>query len=107
MLKKLGVDRSNQWIIYDEQFEMFFAFLSDNITDANILTEREAWESEQLKDRGEWLPESERMLKMNKLKSENSGLNKYTNQDVKALAEELKSIKETTKDYSILCEQMQ
>lgn len=107
MLKKLGIDSSNQWIIYDEQFEKFFNFLSENITDSNILTEREVLESEEMKQRGAWLKESERVLKLQQIESENPGLLKYTAHDVDALALEVEAIKEATKDYCILIDEMQ
>ncbi|TDG44039.1 hypothetical protein AWZ03_009528 [Drosophila navojoa] len=107
MLKKLGIDSSNQWIIYDEQFEKFFNFLSENITDSNILTEQELLESEEMKLRGAWLKESERVLRLQQIESENPGLLKYTAHDVDALAREVEAIKEATKDYCILIDEMQ
>ncbi|XP_017872391.1 PREDICTED: uncharacterized protein LOC108620040 [Drosophila arizonae] len=107
MLKKLGIDSSNQWIIYDEQFEKFFNFLSENITDSNILTEQEVLESEEMKQRGTWLKESERALKLQQIESENPGLLKYTAHDVDALVLEVEAIKEATKDYCILIDEMQ
>lgn len=107
MLKKLGIDSSNQWIIYDEQFEKFFNFLSENITDSNILTEQEVLESEEMQQRGTWLNESARILKLQQIESENPGLLKYTTHDVDALALEVEAIKEATKDYFILIDEMQ
>lgn len=107
MLKKLGIDSSNQWIIYDEQFEKFFNFLSENITDSNILTEQEVLESEEMKQRGAWLKETERVLKLQQIESENPGLLKYTAYDVDTLALEVEAIKEATKDYYILIDEMQ
>lgn len=107
MLKKLGVDSSNQWIVYDEQFEKFFNFLSENVTDSNILTARELLERDEMMQRGEWLQESERILKLQQIESENPGLLKYTNQDVDALAAEVEVIEEATNDYSTLIDEMQ
>ncbi|EDW65750.2 augmin complex subunit dgt3 [Drosophila virilis] len=107
MLKKLGVDSSNQWIVYDEQFEKFFNFLSENVTDSNILTARELLERDEMMQRGEWLQESERILKLQQIESENPGLLKYTNQDVETLAAAVEVIEEATNDYSTLIDEMQ
>lgn len=107
LLKKLGVDSSDQWIIYDENFKKFFNFLSENITDANILTEREVLESDSLKQRGEWLEEDARKLKLQQIEVDNPGLLKYTDDDVDILTEEIATIKEATEEYSGLLECMQ
>lgn len=107
MLKKLGIDSSDQWIIYNENFEKFFNFLSENISDANILTEREVLESNVLKQRGEWLEEDARKLKLQQIESENPGLLNYTAEDVDAITSEIATIKQATTEYSELVECMQ
>ncbi|XP_034118544.1 augmin complex subunit dgt3 [Drosophila albomicans] len=108
MLKKLGFNNSNQWIIYDEQFEKFFSFLSENITDRNILTEQECLEASEMQQRGDWLhPEEERQLKLQQLESENPGLLKYGAADVEALVAEIAVIEEASNDYSALLGDMQ
>lgn len=106
-LKKLGVDSSDQWIIYNENFEKFFNFLSENITDANILTEREVLESAALKQRDKWLQEDGRKLKLQQIEVDNPGLLKYTDEDVDILTTEIATIREATEEYSGLIECMQ
>jgi len=107
MLKKLGFNSSNQWIIYDIQCERFFNFLSENITDSNILTEQELLEKGEMQQRGEWLEESERLLKIQQMESNNPGLLKYSSSDVEARIAEISAIEEATYEYSILLEDMQ
>ncbi|KAH8387532.1 hypothetical protein KR093_007690, partial [Drosophila rubida] len=108
MLKKLGFDNSNQWIIYDEQFQKFFCFLSENITDRNILTEQECLERSEMQRRGDWLhAPAERQLKLQQTESENPGLLKYTSSDVDALLAEIAVIEQATSDYSALLGNMQ
>ncbi|ALC48317.1 dgt3 [Drosophila busckii] len=106
MLKKLGFDSSMQWIFYDEQFEKFFNFLADNITDANILTEQEMLECSEMIQRDEWLSESERHLKLQQIESENPGLLKAKMEHVDALIDEIAVAKEATTAYAELIEDM-
>ncbi|XP_016947105.1 augmin complex subunit dgt3 [Drosophila biarmipes] len=104
--KKLGVDSSNQWILYDEQMEQFFKFLSGNITDANILTERQSLEADEMQQREEWLEKSDRELKLLQIDSESPGLLSYKQQDVDALSMSIEAIEEASKDYATLLEDM-
>lgn len=104
--KKLGVDSSNQWILYDEQMEMFFKFLSGNITDANILTERQVLEREEMQRRGEWLSVSDRELKLLQIEAESPGLLNYKQQDVDALTMSIEAIEDASRDYATLLEDM-
>lgn len=104
--KKLGVDSSNQWILYDEQMEMFFKFLSGNITDANILTERQVLEREEMQRRGEWLSASDRELKLLQIEAESPGLLNYKQQDVDALTMSIEAIEDASRDYATLLEDM-
>lgn len=104
--KKLGVDSSNQWILYDEQMEMFFKFLSGNITDANILTERQVLEREEMQRRGEWLSASDRELKLLQIEGESPGLLNYKQQDVDALTMSIEAIEDASRDYATLLEDM-
>ncbi|KAH8279319.1 hypothetical protein KR026_006571, partial [Drosophila bipectinata] len=106
LFKKLGVDSSNQWILYDEQMEKFFKFLSQNVTDANILTESEVLEREEMRRRNEWLDESDREMKLLQIESESPGLLKVNRQDVSALTMEIASIEEASRDYALLLEDM-
>ncbi|KAH8331483.1 hypothetical protein KR074_004091, partial [Drosophila pseudoananassae] len=106
LFKKLGVDSSNQWILYDEQLEKFFKFLSQDVTDANILTESQVLEREEMRRRNEWLDESERELKLLQIESESPGLLKFNRQDVSALTMEIASMEEATRDYALLLEDM-
>ncbi|XP_030387257.1 augmin complex subunit dgt3 [Scaptodrosophila lebanonensis] len=107
IFKKLGFDSAHQWILYDEKFEKFFNFLSESITDANILTEQEVLERNEMIERGDWLMESERLLKMQQIESENPGLLRYTPDDVNSLTAEIAALEEATKDYVVLIEDMQ
>jgi len=104
--KKLGVDSSNQWILYDEQMEQFFKFLSGNITDANILTERQSLEAEEMQRREEWLSKSDRELKLLQIDSESPGLLSYKQQDVDALSMGIEAIEEASRDYATLLEKL-
>ncbi|KAH8372924.1 hypothetical protein KR009_008278, partial [Drosophila setifemur] len=104
--KKLGVDSSNQWILYDEQLERFFKFLSEDITDANILTERQDLEREEMQRRGEWLSESDRELKLLQIEAESPGLIKSNQLDVSALTSEIAAMEEALRDYEPLLEDM-
>ncbi|XP_017093958.2 augmin complex subunit dgt3 [Drosophila bipectinata] len=106
LFKKLGVDSSNQWILYDEQLEKFFKFLSQDVTDANILTESQVLEREEMRRRNEWLDESDRELKLLQIESESPGLLKFNRQDVSALTMEIASIEEASRDYALLLEDM-
>jgi len=100
------VDSSNQWILYDEQMEQFFKFLSGNITDANILTERQSLEAEEMQRREEWLSKSDRELKLLQIDSESPGLLSYKQQDVDALSMGIEAIEEASRDYATLLEDM-
>ncbi|XP_017051755.1 augmin complex subunit dgt3 [Drosophila ficusphila] len=104
--KKLGVDSSNQWILYDEQMEKFFKFLSGNITDANILTERQVLEREEMQRRDEWLTRSDRELKLLQIELESPGLLNYKQQDVDALNMGIDGIEEASREYAVLLEDM-
>ncbi|KAH8358319.1 hypothetical protein KR084_012556, partial [Drosophila pseudotakahashii] len=106
LFKKLGVDSSNQWILYDDQMEKFFRFLSENITDANILTEQQVLEREEMCRRGEWLSESDRQLKLLQIESENPGLLSHTQQDVDALTMSIEATEEASREYATLLEEM-
>ncbi|KAH8254788.1 hypothetical protein KR032_012202, partial [Drosophila birchii] len=104
--KKLGVDSSNQWILYDEQMEKFFKYLSENITDVNILTEREALERAEMQQRGEWLDAANREQKLMQIESESPGLLNYSQQDVDALTSEIEAVEEASREYATLLEDM-
>ncbi|XP_020802309.1 augmin complex subunit dgt3 [Drosophila serrata] len=104
--KKLGVDSSNQWILYDEQMEKFFKYLSENITDVNILTEREVLERADMQQRGEWLDASGREQRLLQIESESPGLLNYSQQDVDALTSEIEAVEEASREYATLLEDM-
>lgn len=104
--KKLGVDSSNQWILYDEQMEKFFKFLSESITDVNILTERQVLERAEMQHREEWLGASDREQRLLQIESESPGLLKYSQQDVEALTSGIEAAEEATREYATLLEDM-
>ncbi|XP_017002061.2 augmin complex subunit dgt3 [Drosophila takahashii] len=106
LFKKLGVDSSNQWILYDEGMEKFFSFLSENITDANILTEQQVLEREEMQRRDEWLSESDRQSKLLQIESESPGLLTHKQHDVDALTMSIEATEEATRDYATLLEEM-
>ncbi|XP_017072602.2 augmin complex subunit dgt3 [Drosophila eugracilis] len=86
--------------------EKFFKFLSGNITDANILTERQVLEREEMQLRDEWLNESERELKLLQIESESPGLLHYKQPDVDALNMGIEATEEALGDYATLLEDM-
>ncbi|KAH8290521.1 hypothetical protein KR054_003746 [Drosophila jambulina] len=104
--KKLGVDSSNQWILYDEQMEKFFKYLSENITDVNILTEREVFERAEMQQRGEWLDAFHREQRLLQIESESPGLLNYSQQDIDALTSEIEATEEASREYAMLLEDM-
>lgn len=55
VLKKLGLDDKNQWILYDDKARAFFEYLSENLDEGNILTQKELEQFEDLKATGKYL----------------------------------------------------
>ncbi|XP_022221650.2 augmin complex subunit dgt3 [Drosophila obscura] len=106
LFKKLGIDSSNQWLLYDEKLEKFFKYLSVSITDANILTEQEFLQRDEMQQRSEWLRGSELAMKQQEIEAENPGLLTHTEQDVNALTAVGAAIQEATTDYAALIENM-
>ncbi|KAH8300917.1 hypothetical protein KR044_004471 [Drosophila immigrans] len=108
MLKKLGFDNSNTWMMYDEQFEKFFSFLSENITEHNIVSERELLERNEMQESGQWLHDpAERQLRLQQIESENPGLLKFASADMEALLAEIAETEEASSDYRALVADMQ
>ncbi|SPP74839.1 augmin complex subunit dgt3 [Drosophila guanche] len=106
LFKKLGIDSSNQWLLYDEKLEKFFKYLSVSITDDNILTELEALERDEMQQGAMWLKGSELQMKQQEIEAENPGLLTHTQQDVDALTAMSAAIEEATTDYARLIENM-
>ncbi|XP_017146098.1 augmin complex subunit dgt3 [Drosophila miranda] len=106
LFKKLGIDSSNQWLLYDEKLEKFFKHLSVSITDSNILTEREVLERDEMQHRANCLTGSELQLKQQEIEAENPGLLTHTQQDVDALSAVGAAIQEASADYASLIENM-
>ncbi|EDW00518.1 augmin complex subunit dgt3 [Drosophila grimshawi] len=106
MLKKLGIDSANQWIIYDERFEKFFQFLFKNISDSNILTDHELLARDEMMQHGEWLNETERQLKLQQIEAEWPGLLEHTDEDLEALSAEIEQLQQATNDYNVLIDEM-
>ncbi|EDW32833.1 GL10192 [Drosophila persimilis] len=106
LFKKLGIDSSNQWLLYDEKLEKFFKYLSVSITDSNILTEQEVLERDEMQHRANWLTGSELQLKQQEIEAENPGLLTHTQQDVDALSAVGAAIQEASADYASLIENM-
>ncbi|XP_067632452.1 augmin complex subunit dgt3 [Eurosta solidaginis] len=104
--KKLGFDSANQWILYDDRFQKFFNFFTDKITDANILSENEVLEYEEMEIRNELLEVAERTEKLAELENVYPGLRNYTEYEVKNLAEELQLLEHTEDSLSTLVEDM-
>nr|XP_014096129.1 augmin complex subunit dgt3 [Bactrocera oleae] len=104
--KKLGFDCANQWILYDDRFQKFFNFFTENITDVNILTENEVLEFDELKQRGELLESTERAAKLKELEIVNPGLLQYTEEQVTAMSEDLNLLEHTEDCYVSLVEEM-
>ncbi|XP_036331212.1 augmin complex subunit dgt3 [Rhagoletis pomonella] len=106
VFKKLGFDCANQWILYDDRFQKFFNFFTENIADVNILTEREVLEFDELQQRGELLEADERTTKLEELENSNPGLLQYTEDQVKNLTDELRLLEQTEDNYATLVEDM-
>ncbi|XP_068143883.1 augmin complex subunit dgt3 [Drosophila tropicalis] len=107
LFRKLGLDSSNQWILYDEQFERFFNFISENITDANILTEQELLERDEMVRNGGWLDKPECELALRRIDAENPGLLKHKPQNVTALSSEIAVLEGAAHEYAVLIDDMQ
>ncbi|XP_054738284.1 augmin complex subunit dgt3 [Anastrepha obliqua] len=106
VFKKLGFDCANQWILYDDRFQKFFNFFTDNITDVNILSENEVLEWNELKERGELLEASERVEKLKELENDNPGLLQYTEDQIISMTNELRLLEHTEDCYATLVEDM-
>ncbi|XP_020716265.1 augmin complex subunit dgt3 isoform X2 [Ceratitis capitata] len=104
--KKLGFDCANQWILYDDRFQKFFNFFTENITDVNILTEHEVLEYEELKHRNDLLETDERAAKLKELEIANPGLLQYTEEQVASMIEELHLLEHTEECYVNLVDDM-
>ncbi|XP_011181567.2 augmin complex subunit dgt3 [Zeugodacus cucurbitae] len=104
--KKLGFDCANQWILYDDRFQKFFNFFTENITDVNILTEHEVLEYDELKQRGELLEPTERTAKLKELEIANPGLLQYTEEQITLMSDELRLLEHTEDCYATLVEDM-
>lgn len=102
----MGFDCANQWILYDDRFQKFFNFFTENITDVNILTENEVLEFDELKQRGELLESTERAAKLKELEIVNPGLLQYTEEQVTAMSEDLNLLEHTEDCYVSLVEEM-
>lgn len=102
----MGFDCANQWVLYDDRFQKFFNFFTENISDVNILTETEVLEFDELKQRGELLESTKRTAKLKELELVHPGLLQCTEEQVIALSEELKLLEHTEDRYASLIEDM-
>lgn len=102
IFKKLGFDSTNQWMFYDERFQIFFSHFAENINDENILTEHEVLEHNEMQQKNEILPANERKNELNNLQDEYPGLLELNDSCIEKITNEIKNLEETEALYSDL-----
>lgn len=59
VLKDIGLDEKNKWILHEEKSQKFFEFITSNLDNSNILTNSELQEYEKLIEAGNVLNDEE------------------------------------------------
>ena len=59
VLKDIGLDEKNKWILHEEKAQKFFEFIANNVDNSNILTNFELFEYEKLVEAGKVLNDEE------------------------------------------------
>ncbi|XP_055381278.1 augmin complex subunit dgt3 [Condylostylus longicornis] len=94
IFKKIGLDESNQWVVYDESYQIFFSWFTASVKNNNTLTELEILEMNDLRKDGEYIQGSELDNKMSELVKSYPNILNYEDVDALNFKIELQSKKE-------------
>lgn len=90
VLKDIGLDDKNQWILYDEQARTFFDYLSCIIDEDNILSSAELEKSENLKATGKYLQPGDALdEELKALEAHFPGILSITDESIEEMKREL------------------
>lgn len=107
VLKELGLNGKNNWILYDEKPRAFFQHLARNIDSDNILTESELKKYNQLLSTGQFLEDDALLEELKALELNYSGILSVTDEDIDSMERELKFIKSDNLERNDRLERME
>lgn len=98
VLKELGLNEKNQWILYDEKAKKFFEYLAGNIDEENILTKTETEALEEIKAAGKFLEGDALTEELKTLETYFPGILSVTDESIEEMEQELKFLQADTKE---------
>jgi hypothetical protein len=107
VLKLLGLDDKNKWILHDEKAQKFFEYIANNFDESNILTDSEIQEYEDLKSAGLVLSDEDLEKELKNIESTFPGFFSVTDEKIKALEEEVKKLEAETTERAERLSRMQ
>lgn len=107
VLKDLGLNQKNTWVIYDKAPKQFFEFLSTNFDDRNILSEVELQKTKELQESGEWLDEEAVNEELRLIREKYPEIDDLSDEKVKELEDELDFYSNLLNEREKRCEKIQ
>lgn len=98
VLKNLGLDEKNTWILYDEAPRDFFEHLAANLDEANILTEIEYEQYKDLLVSSQFLEGDALTEELKELESQFPGILEINDDSIEELEQEFKQLESEQRD---------
>jgi hypothetical protein len=92
VLKEIGLNEKNKWILQEEKAKRFFEFIANNIDKSNILTNSELQEYEKLVEAGKVLSDEELEKELKNIEHSFPGFFSVTDDQIAKLEDEVKRL---------------
>jgi exonuclease VII large subunit len=107
VLKELGLNHKNTWIIYDKAPKQFFEFLTTNFDEKNILSDEELGKFKELKESNEWLNKQKVNESMKWVKEKYPEIDNLSDDLIRELENDLDFYTNLLNDRDRRCEEIQ
>ena len=92
VLKDIGLDEKNKWILHEEKAQKFFEFLANNVDNSNILTNSELFEYEKLIEAGKVLNDEQLEAELKNIEESFPGFFSVNDDELEEMEEEVKRL---------------
>ncbi|KAL7029827.1 hypothetical protein ACKWTF_006383 [Chironomus riparius] len=92
VLKDIGLDEKNKWILHEEKAQKFFEFIANNVDNSNILTNSELFEHEKLIEAGKVLNDEELERELKNIEESFPGFFSVNDDELDELEAEVKKL---------------
>jgi chromosome segregation ATPase len=107
ILKLLGLDDKNKWVLQDEKAQKFLEYIASNLDETNILTDSEIQEYEDLKSAGLVLEGDELENELKNIEINFPGFFSVTEQQIEELEEQIRQLEDETSERTDRVARMQ